>query len=141
MKSVKTLLPLILISAVLAISCNKSTCIEKNPILENNDSNSEVYKAELAKQLQSVDKSKISYYLKSYHKENDSKYMMVNIESKDLCGQMKIDFEDSTKGAESIIDAKGKSYSGAELKDLVYEIKQDADNVKFVFVSLDGIVD
>ena len=135
MKNSRSIFAFVVLSALLITSCNTSECTQKNEILANNEVSSAAYKAELANILLSTDKSKLTYYLESYHEVGDAKYMMVNIESEDLCGVMKVEFEDFQKGAEQIIEKKGNSYSGAQLQNLQFAINSDGVDTNFVFKS------
>lgn len=141
MKNSRSIFAFVVLSALLITSCNTSECTQKNEILANNEVSSAAYKAELANILLSTDKSKLTYYLESYHEVGDAKYMMVNIESEDLCGVMKVEFEDFQKGAEQIIEKKGNSYSGAQLQNLQFAINSDGVDTKFVFISVTSVND
>ena len=141
MKNSKVIFAFVVLSAFLITSCNTSDCTQKNEILANNEVNSVAYKAELANILLGTDKSKLNYYLESYHEVEDAKYMMVKIESEDLCGVMKVEFEDFQKGAEEIIEKKGNSYNGAQLQNLQYAINNEGSDTKFIFISLRAITD
>ena len=141
MKNSRSIFAFVVLSALLITSCNTSECTQKNEILANNEVSSAAYKAELANILLSTDKSKLTYYLESYHEVGDAKYMMVNIESEDLCGVMKVEFEDFQKGAEQIIEKKGNSYSGAQLQNLQFAINSDSVDTKFVFISVTSVND
>lgn len=141
MKFRKSIVVCTALLALLNLSCNSSNCLEKHPILASNDPASAEYIIELAELLQTADKSKLRYYLESYRENDDSKFMMVKIESEDLCGIMKVEFEDFQNGAEEIIEKKGESFNGAQLQRLQYAINKDGINTKFVFISLGSIVD
>ena len=141
MKNSRSIFAFVVLSALLITSCNTSECTQKNEILANNEVSSAAYKAELANILLSTDKSKLTYYLESYHEVGDAKYMMVNIESEDLCGVMKVEFEDFQKGAEQIIEKKGNSYNGAQLQNLQFAINSDGVDTKFVFISVTSVND
>ncbi len=141
MKNSRSIFAFVVLSALLITSCNTSECTQKNEILANNEVSSAAYKAELANILLSTDKSKLTYYLESYHEVGDAKYMMVNIESEDLCGVMKVEFEDFQKGAEQIIEKKGNSYSGAQLQNLQFAINSDGVDTNFVFISVTSVND
>lgn len=141
MKNSRSIFAFVVLSALLITSCNTSECTQKNEILANNEVSSAAYKAELANILLSTDKSKLTYYLESYHEVGDAKYMMVNIESEDLCGVMKVEFEDFQKGAEQIIEKKGNSYNGAQLQNLQFAINSDSVDTKFVFISVTSVND
>ncbi len=141
MKSSKVIFAFVVLSAFLITSCSTSDCTQNNEILANNEVNSVAYKAELANILLNTDKSTLNYYLESYHEVGDEKYMMVNIQSEDVCGVMKVEFEDFQEGAEEIIEKKGNSYNGAQLQNLQYAINNEGSDAKFIFISVKEIID
>jgi hypothetical protein len=48
---------------------------------------------------------------------------------------------DSKKGIEKLLKNKGRGYSGAELKDLKFSIRQNVTSTEFVFQEISGIKD
>ncbi len=122
------------------ISCDKPNCQNKNPIFEKFGFETLEYKNELAKQLSLADNEKISYWFDSYIKHDNKEYILVEVQDKNLCAKILILVE-NWNNIENIGKTKGKSYRGAELVGLNFDIRHDADTVKFVYSSIDHISD
>ena len=93
------------------------------------------------KQLAKVNKSKLTYWMDTYQKDNNSQYIHAHIQGDELCAKIVLVVNGSDKGIEGIIKNKGMGYSGAELEDLKFDIKQDSTSTKFVFQSISDIGD
>ena len=57
------------------ISCDRSNCTTENSIFKENTPKSKAYKNELAKQLKSIDKSKLTYWLQKHDYANSQRDM------------------------------------------------------------------
>ncbi len=121
--------------------CDRPECKNTNAIFDKFSPDTKEYKDELVKQLATVDKSKLTFWIDGYKEENNSKYILANIQTEGLCAKIFLSVKDSKKGIEGVIDKKGVSYIGAELEDLKFDIKQDSTTTEFVFQEISGIVD
>ncbi|WP_113923531.1 hypothetical protein [Cognataquiflexum aquatile] len=77
----------------------------------------------------------------SYQEKNNSQYIHAHIQGYGLCAKIILTLKGMDKGIEGIIKSKGRGYSGAELEDLKFEIKQDSLTTEFVFQQISGIID
>ena len=126
---------------LLTVGCNRPACKNTNPIFDKYSPDTKEYKDELVKQLAKVDKSKLTFWMDTYQEDNNSKYINAHIQGDELCAKIVITVNDSDKGIEGILKNKGMSYSGAELSDLKFDIKQDSVSTVFIFREVSGIVD
>lgn len=139
----KTLIKTLTVFCLLTFiaSCDRPVCKNTNPIFDKYSPDAKEYKDELAKQLTTVDRSKLTYWMDTYQENNDAKLINVHIQGDGLCAKIVLTINDSDKGIEGIIKTKGMGYRGAELEDLKFDIKQDSTSTEFVFQEISGIVD
>ena len=126
---------------IFATSCNRTMCKNTNPNFDNYSPDTKEYKDELVKQLATVDKSKLTYWMDTYKEDNNSQTILAHIQGDGLCAKILLVVNESDKGIEGIIKNKGMGYGGAELEDLKFDIKQDRTSTEFVFQEISGIVD
>ena len=122
-------------------SCDRTVCKNTNPIFDKYSPDTKEYKDELVKQLSIVDNSKLTYWIDTYQDSNNLQYIHARIQGDGLCAKIILTLRDSDKGIEGILKNKGESYSGAELKDLKFNIKQDSISTEFIFKEISGIAD
>jgi hypothetical protein len=127
--------------AILVVGCDRPVCKNTNLIFNKYSADAKEYKDELVKQLATVDKSKLTYWMDTYQENNDAKLINIHIQGDGLCAKIILTINGSDKGIEGIIKSKGIGYSGAELEDLKFGIKQDSTSTEFVFQEISGIVD
>ncbi len=136
----KTLTIFCLLSFI--ISCGRPVCKNTNPIFDEYAPETKKYKDELVKQLAIVDKSKLTYWMDNYREDsNAQKYIQAHIQGDELCAKIVLLVRGSTKGIEGILKTKGMSYSGAVLKDLKFDIRQDSISTEFIFQEVGWILD
>lgn len=136
---IKTLTVFYLLTFI--FSCDRPVCENTNTIFDKYSPDAKEYKDELVKQLATVDKSKLTYWLDTYQEKNDAKLINVHIQGDGLCAKIVLTIIGSDKGIDGIIKNKGMGYRGAELEDLKFDIKQDSTSTEFVFQEISGIVD
>lgn len=141
MTNILTFLNTIIGLALLTVGCDTPTCKNTNSTFDKYAPDTKEYKDELVKQLATVDKSKLTYWMDTYQEDNNSKYINALIQGDGLCAKIVLTVNDSGKGIEDILKNKGKGYHGAQLEDLKYDIKQDSTSIEFVFQEISGIVD
>ena len=122
------------------LSCDRPKCTNQNPTFDSFSMDSKEYKNELAKEIQRIGITNLSYWLKSYLEKDDKEYIIVNIQNKDLCAKGMIEVKDWSK-IEGIRKSKGISYRGAELEGFVFEINESNGSNNFVYQTLDKIID
>lgn len=126
---------------VFIVSCDKPVCKNTNIIFDKFTPETKAYKDELIKQIEKVDKTKLTYWMKSYHENDNSQSINVNIQGDSLCAVIVLKIASSKNGIEGILKNKGKSYIGAELKNLKFEIEKDSASTEFIFEEISGIID
>ena len=126
---------------VLATSCDRPVCENANPIFDKNPPDSKAYKDELVKQLLKVDKAKLAYWFDNYKDNQNSQFIQANVQGDGLCAKIILTVNESDKGIEELLVNKGGGYSGAELQDLKFEIKQDDVSTEFIFQEVSNIAD
>ena len=122
-------------------SCDSTVCKNTNPIFDKYSPDTKGYKNELVKQLSIVDNTKLTYWIDAYQDDNNLQYIHARIQGDGLCAKIILAVKDSDKGIEGLLKNKGMGYSGAELKDLKFNIKQDSTSTEFIFQGISGIAD
>ncbi len=121
-------------------SCDRPKCNNNNPIFENYQPNSKVYKDELIKQLNVIDHKELSYWFHKYENINNTESLYFNIQGEELCAILHISVN-NWKNLENIRQNEGKGYRGAEFINLKFSIAQDISSTKFIYSSFDRIID
>jgi len=122
-------------------SCDRPACKNTNKIFDNYAPDTKEYKDELVVQLSKVDKSKLTYWVDFYQKNNNAEYIHAHIQSKEICATIILTVNESTKGIEELLKNKGGGYAGAQLEDLKFHIMQDGIATAFIFEEVSGIAD
>jgi len=126
---------------IFIVSCDRTECINTNVIFDKFTPETKEYKDELLKKIAKVDKTKLTYWMKSYQENDNSKSINVNIQGDSLCAVIALKISSSKKGIEEILENKGKGYIGAELENLKFEIVKDSKSTEFIFEEISGIND
>lgn len=121
-------------------ACDRPNCTNTNPIFDKFNPDSKEYKSELIKQLETVDKSKLRYWLKEYMESNGRELLLFYIQGDGLCAQIVLNVEQWNK-LEELRKKKGVSYRNAEFKELKFDIQQDSLNIRFIYRDFDKIID
>ena len=141
MTRISTFILVILGLTILVTGCARPACKNTNPIFDKYAPETKEYKDELVKQLAKVDKSRLNYWLDTYQADNNSQYILALIQGDGLCAKIALTINGSDKGIERIIKTKGIGYSGAELEDLKFDIRQGKLSTEFVFQEIRRIAD
>ena len=126
---------------ILTVSCEQPKCKNTHLIFDKYSPYTKQYKDELVKQLINIDKSKLTYWMDEYQEIDNSQNICANIQGDGLCAKIVLVVRGSDKGIQGILNAKGKGYRGAELKDLKFDIKQDNLSTEFVFKEISRVID
>jgi hypothetical protein len=126
---------------IFIFSCDRQVCKNTNPIFDKYSPSQKEYKDELIEELSKVEKSKLTYWMDTYQEENQSKYIHAFIQGDGLCAKIILTLNGENKGIEELIKNKGMGYRGAELENLIFEIKQDSTTTEFIFREIGGIID
>tara|TARA_B110000858_G_C17735305_1_gene442219 strand:+ start:807 stop:1226 length:420 start_codon:yes stop_codon:yes gene_type:complete len=137
---IKTIIILLIILILLG-SCNCPDCKNDNPIFDNFSPSSKVYKDELVKRLKAKDNKELCYWLKEYEEVNGQGYLKFDDRSDDLCAILVITVLSWDNKLKYVGATKGRSYVGAEFKNLKFNILQDSLNTFFIFKGFDYIID
>ncbi|WP_296143834.1 hypothetical protein [uncultured Flavobacterium sp.] len=124
----------------IVFSCSE-TEVKTNPVFEKYLPETKQYKDELVKQLDTIDKSKLSYYFDSYEEINGLEYLHVTIEGKNLKADAIIQVKNWDDKIEIIRKFKGKGYGGAEMINLRFDIEKDTAKTEFIYAGVDELVD
>ena len=137
----KTFINILLIFSITGfISCDRPKCNNENPIFENYEPDSEVYKDELSKQLKNIDQSELTYWLQKYDEKDGKEYLYFHIQGDGLCAILNLRVNNWTK-LENVREKKGVSYRGAEFTNLKFEIREDSLSTEFIYKTFDKIID
>lgn len=122
------------------IACDRPACTNANPIFDQNEPSSKIYKDELVKQIKLVEANKLKYWLAKYEKEQGAEFLHFHVQGEGLCAQMVLTMNQWNK-LENVRKLKGKSYIGAEFTNLVFDIQQDTKQTAFVYKDTGRIID
>ena len=130
-----------LIFSILGIaSCDRPDCNNENPIFEINPPESKVYKEELIRQLESIDRSQLTYRLQEYDEKDGKESLYFHVQGEGLCAILHLKMTHWEK-LETVREKKGVSYQGAEFTDLNFEIEEDSLSTEFIYKTFDRIID
>ncbi|WP_320814040.1 hypothetical protein [Flavobacterium sp.] len=130
-----------LLVIVFFISCDEPKCTSSNPIFNNNEYTSEIYQEELANVLGKSNPEELQFWLKSYTEDENNKYLNVSVQGNDICAVAVIKINNIDSKIKGIVDSKGVGYRGAELKNLKFVTLKDKKSTRFIYRSLDTIID
>ena len=133
--TISTIILITLLSA-----CSKPICKNSNPVFDQKQPGSKEYKEELVKQLQTIDRSKLTYWFKDYVETGGRELLQFDVQGDGLCAVLEMEVEDWTRLAD-LRKKKGASYGGAEFKDLKFDILKDSSNIRILFKNYSDIID
>jgi hypothetical protein len=125
---------------IIILSCNRPVCKNTNPIFDKYKPNTEEYKAELAKQLELVDRSKLSYWFWEYIDSTGQELLFFKITGDELCAIIVLNVDQWNK-LEELRQKKGVTFRGAEFINLKFDIKHDSIKTEFIYRDFDRIID
>lgn len=126
--------------AVVTFACGRPECKNDNPVFEQYSPQSQVYKAELLKQFQTVDKSDLTYWFSEYVESEGEALLYFNVQGKNLCAKIVLNVENWNK-LDLLRQKKGISFRGAEFRNLTYETRHDSLGIRFIYRDVDRIID
>ena len=135
----RQILFLIAVSLMLTTACDRPKCKNKNPIFDQHSPTSNEYKRELVSQINQNGYSNVKYWIADYLETDSSDYLILDVQSKDLCATGYFRIVDSNK-IEDIIRTKGKGYRGARIRGFEFTTVE-GENFELVFSDLKGIID
>lgn len=122
------------------MSCDRPQCTNENPVFETNQPDSKVYKDELVKQLQSVDPTKLTFWLHKYEQKDGQEFLYFHIQGDGLCAKIILTMNQWNK-LEDVRQKKGVSYRGAKFTNLKFDIHQDSLTTDFIYQTFNQIID
>lgn len=132
---------LFILTVIITISCDKPNCNSLNPVFNNNEYTTEIYQEELANELGKTNHEKLHFWLKSYSENNENKYITEDVQGKDICATAIIEINDIDSKIKGIVDSKGVGYRGAKLENLKFHTLKNIKSTRFIYRSLDAIID
>jgi len=134
--------PLILLSLIFGFLTHYDgpQCYNSNEVFRNNRPKSDVYVTELVKHFTQAGSDNLYYRFGYYYRQNNRDYIVLKAIGKDFCGLFSLDITNS-KRLEKLIRVKGKSYSGSMWRGLKFDLVTDKSGIRFIFKSVEQIVD
>lgn len=134
---------LILLLLLISVSCNRPNCncTNTNPVFERHPPASNEYKQAILDQLRYIDGSSLIYRVDKYEELGSKGYLLVDVQSDDLCVMMILDVTKDSKGVGGIVKNKGKGYKGAELSDVAFAPVMNGKDIRFELISVGKIID
>ena len=121
-------------------SCDRPGCTGTNPVFEKYPPDSREYRAELSRQLETVDRSKLTFWFREYRESDGEELLLFDVRGEGMCAMLVLHVEQWGK-LQHVRRAKGVSFRGAEFRNLQFDTRQDSSGTRFVFRDYSGIVD
>jgi hypothetical protein len=135
---ISAILPLLLMTFA---GCDRPACKNTNPVFDRYSPQSQEYKAELAKRLETAGTQGLTYWFRDFTGPEGHEELLFNVQGDRLCAVLVLRVEQWDKLAE-LRKTKGTSYRGAEFKGLEFETLRDTTgNVTFIFRDYKQIID
>ena len=131
---------LLFTSFLVVISCDRLNCTNNNPIFEKNSPDSKLYKDELVKRLNNIDKTELTCWLQKYDQQDGKESLYFHIQGDGLCAILHLNVNDWSK-LEVVRERKGIGRRGAEFTNLKFKIIKDSILTKFIYKTFDRIID
>jgi hypothetical protein len=134
--------PLIFISLIFAFLTNFDgpECYNPNEFFPNHSPRSEVYVKALLKRFAETGSDNLYYRFAYYYKEGSKDFVVLKVIGNDFCGFMSLDVSQS-KRLEHLIKVKGMGYGGSNWRGLRFETEAGNSGFRFIFKSVEHIVD
>jgi len=129
---------LFFIYVIALASCSNSR--DNNPIFENHQPNSKIYKDELAVELASPEATDFTYRLDKYSVVDGKEYLDIDIKGHGVNAKASVLVKNWHK-IEGIRRTKGLGYIGAELKGIKIETERGGGKTEFVYMDVDRVID
>ncbi|MHC1775469.1 MAG: hypothetical protein AB9834_08660 [Lentimicrobium sp.] len=125
---------------IMFIACDRPVCKNTNAMFDSYSPESREYKAELLKQLEIVDSSKLKYWFNDYVVSEGQELLWFNIQGDGLCAIIVLHVEQWGK-LEELRQKKGGTTRGARFTGLKYDILRDTSNIRFIYRDHSHIID
>ncbi|MES2478189.1 MAG: hypothetical protein V4561_03830 [Bacteroidota bacterium] len=120
---------------------HQKVCRNANPVLNEKDYNTVIYKKAIREALETIPKNSVSYYLNHYFIKDGNEYLVADIKSKNLlCAKAEF-LVNPGVFLSDIRKTNGMGYSGAKLNGLQFESKQKADTIILIINKIESIID
>ena len=120
-------------------ACDRPICTNTNPIISSAAIESDAYITELHK-LITNSSVPINYWFSEFEYENGKDYLILHIQSEDICAKGKFLVTDWS-GMEGIKRTNSTGYRGAKLSGFKYKIDSSQDFKVLIFSSVERIID
>ncbi len=121
-------------------SCDRPDCTNNNPIFRNYPPENQIYKNELSRSISRTDKNELRFWFKEIKQLKDRKELQFNIQNENICAVISMEFPQIYK-LKNLIEKNGKSFHGAEFKNLKFKTIQENDFIRFMLIDFDYIID
>jgi len=130
----------IFVFGIIALSCNKTDCVNSEPIFDVFAPETKEYQVALAKAI-AKSKTPLTYTLERVTGNKNKGILLIHVVGDSLCAQALVQYQSNYKGLEPVIANQGKGYSGAELKGVLMDLKATDSSAYFIFKSVQAVVD
>ncbi|MCA0132313.1 hypothetical protein [Winogradskyella alexanderae] len=129
-----------LLVLIILQSCDRPKCVNTNPIFDINTPNSKIYKDELLRVLNTLDRNKLNYWLKDYKEIEGTEYLFFYIQGDGLCAVIPLQMKHWNK-LEDLQPKKGSGRFNAKFTNLKFDIVTDSTSTRFIYQTFDRIID
>lgn len=127
---------------VALLSCSKPDCTNSNPVFNKYAPNTKQYNEELARQLKKHKPNQLRYWIESTAISGNREYLVAEVQGEDLCAMLWLDItNDGDRKMEHVKLVKARSYEGAALLGLKYQVAENEDGYHFVYQSVEVVLD
>lgn len=115
-------------------------CHNSNDVFKNNSPKSDVYIRELVKLFGRTGTDNLYYRFGYSYSDKGRDYIVFNALGRGFCGHFSMDVTNSER-MKQLVESKGMSYRGSVWKGLKFDLVADKAGTRFIFKSVEKIVD
>lgn len=131
-----------LCALLLLQACDKPYCKATPEVFDTEQPNTKAYNKALVQELKTNAANKLRYWIDGYRVEGTDTFMLLEVQGKALCAKLWLDIANVNDiRLANFKRVEGRSYIGARLIDLHYDIVQVHDSYAFRYNSLKAILD
>lgn len=136
----KELVGMLICLNLVFIGCDRPNCKTENSVFQHAEITSVEYVMELDNQIQTKDQSQLTFWIRRYEKIGENEYLNIYVQGDKLCAQTRL-LVDDWSTMETLRKNKGKAYAGAQIENLMMELKGTTEAPEFVYVKHSAILD
>jgi hypothetical protein len=123
-------------------ACDRPECHNTDPIFEQNDPHTQVYKAQLVTRLKQVAPDQLRYWVHTWEDRDGEQFFVVYVQGDDLCAQAVLTVPPEKRSTQMRRNSSNAGGSrGAEIEGLQYDIVQDSAHTELIFRGCTNIID